>query len=104
MDTQQWGRSHHPTPAMGMRGYWCQWVRMRQVQGQVGMSLRSMHMAGEQHPCSPAQAGTHNSRLSLNGLVGPGPGWRSQVGLPRPFNTPRVVGGQTRGEALCLTC
>lgn len=66
----------------------------------------STGMAGEQHPCSMAQVGTDNPRLSLNGLLEPRAGcrWGSQVGLPRPFNVPKARGSQTQGEGLCLTC
>ena len=108
MDTWQWGRSCHPTPAREQAGdegaagvnrelkASGKVVRMRQVQGKVGISLWSTGMAGEQHPRSTAQAGTDNPRLSLNGLLGRRAAcwWGSQVRLPRPFNAPRAVGGQ----------
>lgn len=46
-------------------------LRMRQVQGKEGISLRSMDAAGEQHPCNTAQTGTGNTTLSSHGLLGP---------------------------------
>lgn len=102
LDTQQWAGAFSKKER-GRGGNCCQQgaqsirkVVGMKVQSNVNRSWWSTGMAGKQHPCSPAQAGTNDHRLSLNGLLRPQARceWVSQERLPGPFNIPGVVGGQ----------